>query len=368
MKLLPPILSVTGSDNTGLSGIQSDIRTISDLGGYPLTALTAVTIQDNIGIQKILDLPIDMVMGQVKAVFETNHPKVVKVGMLRDPETIYALRNEMIRCRHIVLAPGIINSHGSRMLSDAALSAWKKVLIPEATLLSIRCNEAEIMLGHTVASDEEMFLAAQEFADMGAQHILLRGGKHVKEHLTAFYYGGGKKRFFVSENTEGWQKHGVGGALSAAIATQLGLGDNIDDAINNAHAYIHSQVVYAVSMTTSSQRMADIYNQLMSKIALHYREAHDVTFYADKLAITPRYLSQVTSRVVGKSPKMIIADYLMKESITLLTTSRMTIGEISDKMGFSSQALFCKFFNSHEHCSPLAYRSRLQYSEQYLSK
>jgi len=359
MKQWEPILSITGSDNTGVSGIQSDIRTISDLGGYPLTALTAVTIQDSSGIQKILDLPMDLVIGQVKSVFQENSPKVVKVGMLRDPELIYELRNEIIRCRNIVLAPGIINSHGSRIMSVQALEAWKKVLIPEATLLLMRCEEAEIALGHAVSTDEEMVQAAQEFIEMGAKNVLLRGGKQTKEQLTALYYGEGQKRFFVSQNTEGWQKHGVGGALSAAIATRLGHGDNMDDAINHAHTYIHSQVVYAVSVTTSSQRMADLYNQLMSLVALYYREAHDVTFYADKLAITPRYLSQVTSQVVGKSPKMIIAEYLMKESITLLSTSRLTIGEISDRLGFSSQALFCKFFSSHEHCSPIAYRQRL---------
>jgi len=343
-----------------MSGIQSDIRTISDLGGYPLTAVTAVTIQDSMGIQKIFDLPIDIVIEQVKAVFQESSPKVVKVGMLRDPDSIYALRDEMIRCKHIVLAPGIINSHSIRIMSDEALAIWKKVLIPEATLLLMRCEEAEIMLGHSVLSDEEMIHAAQEFVDMGAQHVLLRGGKQTKDYLTALYYDGNQKRFFVSQNTEGWQKHGVGGALSAAIATQLGMDDTMDDAISHAHAYIHSQVVYAVSPSTGSQRMADIYNRLMSMIALHYREAHDVAYYADKLAITSRYLSQVTSQSVGKTPKEIIAEYLMKESIYLLSCSRLTIGEISDRLGFSSQALFCKFFSSHQHCSPMAYRIRLQ--------
>ncbi len=359
MKSFVPVLSMTGSDNTSVSGIQSDIRTISDLGGYPLTAVTAVTIQDNHGIQTILDLPQETVVGQVKAILQESIPKVAKIGMLRDPATVCALRDEIISCRHIVLAPGIINSHGTRIMSDEALAAWKRVLIPEATLLLVRCEEAELLLGHPVSSDDEMLQAAQELTEMGAQHVLLRGGKQVKGQLTALYYGEGRQRFFVSHNTEGWQRHGVGGALSAAIATQLALGDGMDDAISHAHAYIHSQIVYAVSATSGSQRMADIYNQLMSEIALHYREAHDVNYYADKLAITPRYLSQATSQAVGKSPKMIITDYLMKESVTLLSTTRLTVGEISDRLGFSSQALFCKFFHQHEHCSPMTYRSRL---------
>ncbi len=359
MNRLTPILTVTGSDNTGMSGIQSDIQTISDLGCFPLTAITAVTTQDAHGIKSIFDLPLSTVVGQVRAILQESSPRVVKIGMLRHPDTIYAMRDEIIRCRHIVLAPGIINSHGTQMMNDEALEAWKKCLIPEASILMMKCREAEILLHRQILSDEDMLLAAGELSDMGAQHVLLRGGKQVKDQLTALYYGEGQSKFFVSHNTEGWQRHGVGGALSAAIATCLGLGDNMSDAISHAHRYIHSQVVYALSATTSSQRMADIYNRLLSEIALHYREAHDVHFYADQLCITPRYLSQVTAQTVGKSPKTIIADYLLKESVSLLSNTRLSVGEVSAMLGFSSQALFCRFFQSHKHCSPITYRSRL---------
>ncbi|MCR5313531.1 MAG: bifunctional hydroxymethylpyrimidine kinase/phosphomethylpyrimidine kinase [Bacteroidaceae bacterium] len=358
MSDLTQVLSITGSDNMGLSGIQADTRTISDLGGYPLTAVTAVTIQDSKGIKEILDLPQDMVIGQINAIFQESHPKVVKVGMVRDPHTIEAISKEIIRCRHIILAPGIINSYNARILSDQALTAWKKKLIPEASLLLIKCQEAQIMLGHPVTTNDEMLQAARELIDLGAQNVLLRGGNHVRGQLTALYHGEGKTEFFTSQNTEGWKKHGVGGALSAAIATRIAMGDSISDAITNAHTYIHSQVVYAISSSTRSQRMADIYNQFMTHIASHYRQAHDVNFYADLLAITPRYLSQVTSHVIGKSPKAIIAEYIMKESIAMLTTSRLTIGEISDRLGFTSQAMFSKFFNSHQKCSPAEFRTK----------
>ena len=97
----------------------------------------------------------------------------------------------------------------------------------------------------------------------------------------------------------------------------------------------------------------------MSLVAEHYREAHDVSFYADKLCITPRYLSQTTDKAVGKSPKQIIADYLMSEAKSYLDTTRLTVQEIADKLGFSSQALFCKFFRNQEKTSPSEYRSRL---------
>ena len=97
----------------------------------------------------------------------------------------------------------------------------------------------------------------------------------------------------------------------------------------------------------------------MSLVAEHYRQAHDVSFYADKLCITPRYLSQVTDNVVAKSPKQIIADYLMSEAKSYLETTRLTVQEIADKLGFSSQALFCKFFKNQENTSPSEYRSHM---------
>ncbi len=359
MKLMTPILGITGSDNTGVSGIQADIKTITALGGYALTAVTSVTVQDSHGISSIMDLPLNMVVGQVKAIVNEHRPKAIKVGMVRDVDTICALRHEIVGCPRIVLVPSILNSHGKQLMSQPAINAWKQELIPEATLIQLRCHEAEILLNCRIGSDDSMEDAAKRLIDMGAKSVLLRGGHQVAGRLTALLHHDGESRFFSSQNTEGWQKHGVSGALSTAIASRLAFGDNIPMAIAHAHDYMHSQVVYAVESKVQRLRMADIYNRFMTLIAEHYREAHDVAYYASRLAITSRYLSQITATVVGKSPKQIIADYVIQESITLLATSRLTIGEISNKLGFSSQALFSKFFSTHEGCSPIEYRSHL---------
>ncbi|MBM6992058.1 MAG: bifunctional hydroxymethylpyrimidine kinase/phosphomethylpyrimidine kinase [Prevotella sp.] len=359
MKLLTPVLSITGSDNTGAAGIQADIKTITALGGNALTAVTTVTVQDSGGIQSILDLPRDMVVGQVKAIIDDHHPRAVKVGMVRDAETIRALKHEIIGCPQIVLVPGIVTSHGRRLLSDDAIDAWRRELIPEATLLLLRCNEAELLLGRTIHSDDDMLTAAEALTEMGARAVLLRGGHQVEGRLTALLYGAGRPQFFTSQNTEGWQRHGVGGALSSAIATRLALGDDMGTAIRLAHDYLHSQVVYAVEPNGQRHRPADLYNQYMTLIAAHYRTAHGVAYYADRLAITPRYLSQITSQVVGKTPKQVIDDYLMKESESLLGASRLTVSEVADRLGFSSLAMFSKFFASHEGCPPNEYRRKL---------
>ena len=135
------------------------------------------------------------------------------------------------------------------------------------------------------------------------------------------------------------------------------MGDDVPTAIRNAHDFIHSQVVYAKKDETA-HRAIDLYNAFVSLVAEQYREAHDVRFYADKLCITTRYLSQITDNIVDKSPKQIIADYLMSEAKSYLDTTRLTVQQIADKLGFSSGALFCKFFKTQADSSPTEYRSR----------
>ena len=276
---------------------------------------------------------------------------------MTDSETVQLLRDEVIACRRLVVAPGIFDSDGKQMVNNDVIGTIARYLIPEALLLMLRCRDAEKLLATNIKTDDDMIEAARRLHKMGAEWVLLRGARHIKGRLIALLYGQNKTQFFSSYNTEGWQRHGVAGVLSAAITTRLGMGDDVPTAIRNAHDFIHSQVVYAKPDETGG-RSIDIYNRFVSLVAEHYRSAHDVAFYADRLCITTRYLSGVTDKVVGKSPKQIIADYIMSEAKTFLDTTRLTIQEVADRLGFSSQVLFCKFFKSQEKTSPSDYRKQ----------
>ncbi len=350
MRTVPYILSINGSDSTGQSGIGADIQTIAALGGH---ALTAITCAGGYGLTS------EIVRRQAEDIISAFHPKAIKVGLVTDSETVRLLRGEVIACRKLVIAPGIFDSEGRQMVNNDVIAAMSRYLVPEALLLMLRCRDAEKMLGICIRTDDDMLEAARQFHEMGAEWVLLRGGKHTKGRLTALLsHGEGvRSSFFTSYNTEGWQRHGVAAALSAAITTRLGMGDDVPTAVRNAHDFIHSQVVYAKPDETGG-RAIDIYNNFVSLVAEHYRGAHDVAFFADRLCITTRYLSQVTDRVVGKSPKQIIADYIMSEAKTYLSTTRLSIQEIADRLGFSSQTLFCKFFKAQEKTSPSDFRSR----------
>ena len=371
-----PILSINGSDSSGQSGIGADIQTIAALGGYAVSAVTCICThatemeqgardkgQEATDIHSIspapclLPLAPDIVVKQVEKSISLLHPKAIKVGLVTDSETVRRLRDEVIACRRLVVAPGIFDADGKPMVSDNVVEAIKRHLVPEALLLMLRCRDAEKMLGISIKTDDDMLEAARLLHEMGAEWVLLRGGQHTKGRVTALLFNFSTFHFFTSYNVDGWQRHGVAAALSAAITTRLGMGDDVPTAVRNAHDFIHSQVVYA-KPDEMGGRAIDIYNRFVSLVAEYYHSAHDVAFYADRLCITTRYLSQITDRVVGKSPKQIIADYLLSEAKTYLDTTRLSIQEVADRLGFSSQALFCKFFKSQEKTSPSDYRIR----------
>lgn len=364
----PAILSITGSDPTGEAGVQADIMTITAMGGNAFAVVTSATVQDEKGVSSIYDMPEQVVTGQTQCIINTVHPHAVKVGMVRDIDTIVTLSNEIVALRNIVLAPGIVSSRGERLMSDDALRMWEHHLLPMARVLVLRCNEAEALLKMKISTDEDMVRAAKILARKGADAVLLRGAHHDKDMLKSLLYGKGRYGFFSTHNLEGWQRHGVSGAFSTAIAVGLAMTGDVVEAVTRAHEYMHSQVVYTVlpkkdvlgmREAESGYRPADLYNQLLTLIADNYREAHDVAFYADHLSISTRYLSSITEKVVGKSPKMIISEHLMQEAKKLLETSRMPVQEITYRLGFSSQAMFSRFFTTYAGCSPREYRKKL---------
>lgn len=351
------ILSVTGSDTTGGSGIQADILTSSMLGGRCVSAVTSVTVQDSEGIRHIHALPQQLLLEQVRSIMLSVHPKVAKVGMVHGYDVIKSLCDETVACRDVVLDPGIISSHGMRMVDDDTLEAIRHYLIPRASLLMLRCNEAELLLGMTISTNEEMLNACRMLVDMGAQWVLLRGGRHVQDKLTALLYSDTHAQFLTSYNVEGWQRHGVGGALSMAIATRLAFGDDMKTAISAAHDFMHNQVVYKVSKEgDATMRPTDLYNSFLSLVADNYTTAHDVTYYAERLHITPRYLSKITAKTVAKTPKQIIMEYILQEARVYLDSSQYSLQEIADLLGFSTQALFSKFFKQFQGVTPSEYR------------
>lgn len=362
---LPSVLTINGSDAVGEAGLGVDVHTISAMGGRSLVAMTSLALRT--GREEVVfhDLQSHLVADQIEAALFDSKPKAVKVGLVRLPETMLLVSRLIAGLPHRVMAPSIMTSEGKQLLSTEEVSAWMKHLLPLAHLLILKVREAEIMLGRTISSDEQMLQAAMELHALGAGAVLLRGGHVIDNYLTALLYDGEKHSFFTSRNTSGWQRHGVSGAMTSAIAVRYAMGDSTEQAVANAHSYVHSRIVYAVSPSkgTYTMRPADIYNNFLSLLAAHYTKAHDVVYYASMLCVSPRYLQYITDKVVGRSPKQIISDYLMQESRSMLMCTRLTIQEIAIRLGFSSQAQFARFFAKGQGIAPQAYRQSLSVSE-----
>lgn len=357
------ILCINGSDSIGHAGIQADIRTIKDIGGYAVTAVTSVTVQNSMGITDVYDMPADLIVGQVKAIYEETHPDVVKVGMVNTPDAIRMIRDEIVGCRQIVCSPVILSSYGGLLMNNDSIRSYCNNLFPICTVLIIKCTDAEIILGKRICTDSDMEAAALKLHQMGPQHVLLRGGTYSEGRINALlklspcHSCKEKSMFFSSLNINGWQRHGVGGTLSTAIAARLAIGDDVATAVSNAHNYMHCQVVYSSAKQPSIQSNA-LYDRFMTTLSDNYTKAHDVAFYASALSISTRYLSQITGAISGRSPKQIIDDYLLHESERLLQTTTLSIQQVAGRLGFSSQIVFAKFFKLKKGCSPTLYRSK----------
>lgn len=353
------ILCINGSDSSGLSGIQADIRCAADMNLTANTTITSVTVQNLYGIQQVHHLPTDVILGQVRAALEVKLPQAVKLGMVGNADAISGLRSEILACPNIVCSPGILASSGGCLMSNEALYALTHDIVPLARLLILKCTDAEILLGRRIMSDEDMRSASRLLRAMGAEWVMLRGGSFSEGSVSAMLSSEESEHYFTSANVQGWKQHGVVSAFSTAITCRLALGDDVPTAVQNAHTYIHNKVVYALEGRDAG-RMQELYNQFLSLLAEHHTTTHDVSSYASRLAIGTRYLSQITAQMVGKSPKQVIDEYLVRQAELLLTNSALTIQQISQTLGFTSQITFSRFFSQKRGMSPSAFKSKVQ--------
>ncbi len=321
MKTIQPILTITGSDSTGGSGVQADIRTISELGGYAVSAITSITVQNTLGIQAFFDVPAEIVSGQIEAIMNDIQPSIVKVGMIRRVETLEVVIDALTKYRpdYIIYAPAIWSSNGDALMTEDVVSQIRYRLLPLCSVVVARKKENDIILQDTK---------------------LLRMAE------------GNGMQVFLLDNAN---SHGLTNRFSSALAVYLNQGKKMEDALAMAQDFIN------VELTRESNlqgRSSELYNQFISQVNNFCRTYSDVHFYADQLNVSSRYLAQVTRRISGKTPKAIIDEYIVKEIERELSTTTHTVQEIANTFGFSSQAHLTKFFKKMRGLTPSEYRKK----------
>lgn len=346
------ILTITGSDSTGGSGVQADIKTISALGGYAVSAITSITVQNTLGIQEFFDLPADIVSGQIAAIIDDVEPEVVKIGMVRNIKVLSEITEALYKYRpkYIVYDPIVTSSLGEMLMSEDIISTVKTMIMPLCTLIIIKKEDAGLLIGQRLRTNEDMRDGARKLLRYGCKAVMIQSGEN--DDVIAINENDGIK-ITNSPSLNRINAHGLGNSLSSAIATYLGQEMPIGEAIEHAKTYINQQIV---AFSDLKGRSSELYNEFMSEVSAHYMTHSDVRFYADRLNVSSRYLAQVTKRIANKAPKTLIDDYLISESKVMLNSTDKTVQEIAYALGFNSQSHFAKFFKKIEGITPSNYR------------
>lgn len=244
--MIPRILIIAGSDSGGGAGIQADIKTTLALGGYAATAITAVTVQNTLGVEDIFPVPPAIITAQINAVLDDIGADIIKIGMLGDAATIHAVADAILpRTIPYVLDPVMRAKGGAALLAAEAQHALLQRLIPHATLLTPNIPEAETLLARPIKNVAEMQLAAQELCTFGAYATLLKGGHMEGDVLCDVLAWEGECITFPTTRINTRHTHGTGCTLASAIATLLARKFSLPSAIEKAQAYVHGAITYA---------------------------------------------------------------------------------------------------------------------------
>ena len=244
MKPRAKILIIAGSDSSGGAGIQADIKTVTALGCYAMTAVTAITAQNTTGVKSIVAVPPKEISNQILFTARDIKPDAIKIGMLHSAEVIKNIIKSLkkIKTNKVVLDPVMIAKGGSKLINNKAIIVLEKQLIKHSFLLTPNIPEAEILTKIKINTPEDMILAGSILINKGASNVLIKGGhlksKFVKDVLIS------KKEIKIFKNIRINSKntHGTGCTLSSAITTYLACGKKINKACELGIKYVNQSI------------------------------------------------------------------------------------------------------------------------------
>jgi len=235
------VLIIAGSDSSGGAGIQADIKTVTALGGYAATAITALTAQNTLGVFGVLPVGPDFVAQQIEVVLDDIGADAIKIGMLHSAAIIEAVAESLGRHAAevpVVLDPVMIAQSGATLLPDEAVQALKTTLLPQAAVLTPNLPEAERLCGRTIADPDEMRAAAEQLLSFGPRAVLLKGGHLPGSRLFDVLAGPDGTELFEGPRIDTEETHGTGCTLASALATGLAQGLPLRQAVVRARAYL----------------------------------------------------------------------------------------------------------------------------------
>ncbi len=247
------VLTIAGSDSGGGAGIQADLKTFTALGCYGMSAITALTAQNTIGVQGICTVSPEFLKAQIQSVLEDIGVDAVKIGMLPTPSSVevVAWAIEHYKLTNVVLDPVIVATSGDRLIADVTVNVLVRELFSRVSVITPNLDEASLLLGRNILNAQGLPVAAQELLGMGSKAVLLKGGHLLGRHVVdVLVQQGGQLQRYESRRITSRNVHGTGCTLSSAIAAFLALGKSLPEAVRLARAYILQAIGEGADVTT----------------------------------------------------------------------------------------------------------------------
>ena len=244
MKPKSKILVIAGSDSSGGAGIQADIKTITALGSYAMTAITAVTIQNTTGVKSIVPIDPKEISNQIEFTSNDIKPDVVKIGMLHSTKVIKSVIHSLnlIKVKKIILDPVMIAKGGAKLIDNRAVQLLKNELIKKVSLITPNIPEAEILTKTKIENKEDMIFAANILIELGAKNVFMKGG-HLDSNVVQDIFVN-KKEIMIIKNKRitTSNTHGTGCTLSSAISTFFACGKSLKKSCELATKYVNNSI------------------------------------------------------------------------------------------------------------------------------
>jgi hydroxymethylpyrimidine/phosphomethylpyrimidine kinase len=241
------VLIVAGSDSGGGAGLQADIKTVTMLGGYAATAVTAVTVQNTLGVSEVFPLPAALILAQGRAVLEDIGADALKFGMLGDAGTMEAAAELIALAPHApaVIDPVMTAKGGAMLMAPEALAVLRERLLPTAALLTPNTPEAAALTGIPVVDEDGQRRAGEALLASGARAVLVKGGHVPGPRVVDLLMTSAGETRLESGRIDTRHTHGTGCTLASAIAVSLARGLGLAVAVERAHAYVREAIRHA---------------------------------------------------------------------------------------------------------------------------
>ena len=245
MKPRSKILIIAGSDSSGGAGIQADIKTITSLGSYAMTAITAITVQNTKGVKSVIPISANEIKNQIVYSANDIKPDAIKIGMLHSSDAIKKVIESLkkIKIKKIILDPVMIAKGGEKLINNEEIKVLKKKLMKNVSLITPNIPEAEILTGIKIRNKEDMIFAANRLINLGAKNVLLKGGHLKSKKVEDVFLNKSDLTVFKSSRHNTKNTHGTGCTLSSAITTFFSCGKSIKKACDLGVKYVNSAIL-----------------------------------------------------------------------------------------------------------------------------